>query len=144
MKTSKRQTDTSTHFLSFNTCPGDYDLLWTQFKALQRPLEVGERSQKSIKGKAQARCLPSVPACTGGTEACSLQIRPQKGASKASKASKADTFESHRVCVMIISYFFMLLLLSGFMHKFYEEETPTEINLLIQIPSLEKLQPGRE
>jgi len=116
----------------------------TETIPVQGSLEVGERSQKSIKGKAQARCLPSVPACTGGTEACSLQIRPQRGASKASKASKADTFDSHRVCVMIISYFFMLLLLSDFMHKFYEEEMPTEINLLIQIPSLEKLKPGRE
>ena len=113
----------------------------TETIPVQDSLEVGERSQKSIKGKAQARCLPSVPACTGGTEACSLQIRPQRGASK---AFKADTFDSHRVCVMIISYFFMLLLLSDFMHKFYEEEMPTEINLLIQIPSLEKLKPGKE
>lgn len=43
VKTRKQQTDTSTHFLSFNTCPGDCDLLWAQFKTLQRPLEVGER-----------------------------------------------------------------------------------------------------
>lgn len=43
VKTSKQQTDTSTHFLAFNTCPGDCDLLWARFMTLQRPLEVGER-----------------------------------------------------------------------------------------------------